>query len=198
MSHCSRVGTGGTPILGQYGYVPPESPPIFRPGSLLKTQLFRPVLLQKTLPPLPFSKTYINLFVPLFQPGLLQKTPLLKKIHFFVIFSSKFTLIFQIRAALKALFLARLNEVQLLYYPRRSRQHPQMLKFYVKVFRTSLFPNPLMDLVYIWYDDRYWSKILFSTNPTPMHDLKLKVTDLELLCQYFMLKFLGPHYFQTL
>ena len=43
-----------------------------------------------------------------------------------------------------------------------------------------------MDLVYIWYDDRYWSKILFSTIPIPipipMHDLKVKVTDLELLC----------------
>ena len=38
-----------------------------------------------------------------------------------------------------------------------------------------------MDLVYIWYDDRYWSKILFSTIPTHMHDLKVKVTDLELL-----------------
>ena len=46
-----------------------------------------------------------------------------------------------------------------------------------KFFRTSLFPNPLMDLVYIWYDDRYWSKILFSTIPIPMHDLKVKVTD---------------------
>ena len=34
-----------------------------------------------------------------------------------------------------------------------------------------------MDLVYIWYDDRYWSKILFSTIPTPMYDLKVKVTD---------------------
>ena len=55
-------------------------------------------------------------------------------------------------------------------------------KFCVKVFRTSLFPNPLKDLVYIWYDDRYWSKILFSTIPTPMHDLKVKVTDLKLLC----------------
>ena len=73
-----------------------------------------------------------------------------------------------------------------------------MLKFFVKVFRTSLFPNPLMDLVYIWYDDRYWSKILFSTIPTPMHDLKVKVTDLELLCWHFTLKYLGPHYFQTL
>ena len=54
-----------------------------------------------------------------------------------------------------------------------------MLKFCVKVFKTSLFPNPLMDFVYVWYDDRHWSKILLSTIPTLMHDLKVKVTDLE-------------------
>ena len=39
-----------------------------------------------------------------------------------------------------------------------------------------------MDLVYIRYDDRYWSKILFTTIPDLMSDLKVKVTDLELLC----------------
>ena len=38
----------------------------------------------------------------------------------------------------------------------------------------------MMDLVHIWYDDRYWSKILHSTIPTPIHDLKVKVTDLEI------------------
>ena len=87
-------------------------------------------------------------------------------------------------------FLAGLDKVhgELLYYPPASvlalalARRPQMLKFYVKIFRTSLFPNPLMDLVYIWYDDRYWSKILFSTIPTSMHDLKVKVTDLVFLC----------------
>ena len=62
-----------------------------------------------------------------------------------------------------------------------------MLKFYFKDFRPSLFPNPLMDLVYIWYDDRFWFKLLFSTIPTPMHDLKVKATDLELLCLHFTL-----------
>ena len=56
------------------------------------------------------------------------------------------------------------------------------LKFYIKVFRTSLFPNPMMDLVHVWYDDRYWSKILCGTIHTPIHDLKVKVTDLELIC----------------
>ena len=38
----------------------------------------------------------------------------------------------------------------------------------------------MMDLVYIWYDDSYWSKVLFTTIPTPACDLKIKVTDLEL------------------
>ena len=52
----------------------------------------------------------------------------------------------------------------------------------VKVFRTSLFPNPMMDLVHVWYDDRYWSKILHSTIPIPIHDLKVKVKDLEHSC----------------
>ena len=37
-----------------------------------------------------------------------------------------------------------------------------------------------MDLVYVGYDDRHWSKILLSTIPTPIHDLKVK--DLELSC----------------
>ena len=50
-----------------------------------------------------------------------------------------------------------------------------------------------MDLVNVWYDDRYWSKILHSTIPTPIRDLKVKVTD-----RTVMLKFLGPHCFQTL
>ena len=38
----------------------------------------------------------------------------------------------------------------------------------------------MMDLVYIWYDDRCWSKVLFNTITTPAYGLKVKVTDLEL------------------
>ena len=59
------------------------------------------------------------------------------------------------------------------------------LKFCIKVFRTSLFPNPMMHFVYVWYEDRYWSKFLRSAIPTPLRDLKVKVTDLD----FFMLKF---------
>ena len=40
----------------------------------------------------PFS---IHLFVPVFRPGLLQKTPLLKNRRFFVTFSPKIALVFQ-------------------------------------------------------------------------------------------------------
>ena len=35
----------------------------------------------------------------------------------------------------------------------------------------------LMNLIHVWHDD--WSKILLGTIPTPVHDLKVKVTDLE-------------------
>ena len=81
--------------------------------------------------------------------------------------------------------LARLNNIlgELLYYPQRRRLplRPQMSKFYFNILRTSLFPNPMMDFVHVWYDHGYWSKILHSTIPTPIHNLKIKVTDLERL-----------------
>ena len=41
-----------------------------------------------------------------------------------------------------------------------------------------------MDLLYIWYGYRCWSKILLSTIHTPAHDLEVKVT-----LRNFMLKF---------
>ena len=44
------------------------------------------------------------------------------------------------------------------------------------------FLKPLMDLIPVWQYDRNWSKILCGTIPNPVHDLKVKVTDLECLC----------------
>ena len=41
-----------------------------------------------------------------------------------------------------------------------------------------------MDLLYIWHDYRYWSKILFGTIPTPAYDLKVKVRDLEIYLKF--------------
>ena len=37
----------------------------------------------------------------------------------------------------------------------------------------------MMDLVRVWYDDRYWSRILHTIS-IPIHDPKVEVTDLEL------------------
>ena len=45
-----------------------------------------------------------------------------------------------------------------------------------KQINSIYFLNPQMDFVYIW------SKILLSTISTPVHDLEVKVTDLEILC----------------
>ena len=51
----------------------------------------------------------------------------------------------------------------------------------------------MIDLVYIWYVDRYSFKVLFSN--TPAHYLKVKVRDLEI----FNVKvFLRGHIFQTI
>ena len=53
-----------------------------------------------------------------------------------------------------------------------------------------------MDLVHVWYDDRYWSKILHSTIPTPIHDLKVKVTDRTSTLKFYV-KFLARLYKST-
>ena len=45
-----------------------------------------------------------------------------------------------------------------------------------------------MDLVYIWYDNRCWSKILFGTIHIPAHNLEVKVTDLQILCEKICVK----------
>ena len=39
-----------------------------------------------------------------------------------------------------------------------------------------------MDSLYILHDYRYWSKILFGTIPIPAYNLKVNVSDLEILC----------------
>ena len=37
-----------------------------------------------------------------------------------------------------------------------------------------------MELLYIWHDYRYWSKILLGTIPDPAYDLEVKVIDLQI------------------
>ena len=76
------------------------------------------------------------------------------------------------------------------YMSLRSRSQTFMLKFYVKVFRTSLFLNSMVYLFHVWHDDRCWSKILCSMIPNPVYDFKVKVTDLEYLyCNFLHFQF---------
>ena len=37
-----------------------------------------------------------------------------------------------------------------------------------------------MDLLYFWYDSRYWSNILFDTTPIPGYYLKVKYMYMDL------------------
>ena len=53
---------------------------------------------------------------------------------------------------------------------------------FIKVFKPSLFPNLITDLLHLWYDDTYWTKILRSTILTTLGHVKVKVTDLEFSC----------------
>ena len=43
----------------------------------------------------------------------------------------------------------------------------KIMNFYVKDLNSSYFPDHMVDLVYIWCDDRYSSKVLFSNTPPP-------------------------------
>ena len=46
-----------------------------------------------------------------------------------------------------------------------------------------------MELLCIWDDYRYWSKILFSTIPTPAYDLEVKIVVLEIYVKVLHLSF---------
>ena len=56
--------------------------------------------------------------------------------------------------------------------------------FNIKVFKDSYFPNHIMDLLYICYNNRYRSKGLFDNTPTHAYDFKVKVTNLEIFNAY--------------
>ena len=49
-------------------------------------------------------------------------------------------------------------------------------------YNFSFFAKPSIDFIELWHDDRALSKILCSTIPIPVHDLKIKVTDFEFFC----------------
>ena len=51
-------------------------------------------------------------------------------------------------------------------FVRSSFRH-RVKVFALKFYKTSYFEDPLMDLVHIWHDGRYKSKVFISTIPTP-------------------------------
>ena len=44
-------------------------------------------------------------------------------------------------------------------------------------YNFSFFAKPSVDFIHLWHDDRALSKILCSTIPIPVQDLKIKVAD---------------------
>ena len=64
-----------------------------------------------------------------------------------------------------------------------------MLKFLVKVFMIIYGLKLLIDQVDTLHGGRYWSEVLVCTILTHLGDLEVKVTNLEVLCRSFWLKF---------
>ena len=60
----------------------------------------------------------------------------------------------------------------------------------VKVFMSLYLLKLWMDQVDTLHVSRYWSEVLCCTIMTHLGDLEVKVTDLEILCLSFWLKFL--------
>ena len=58
----------------------------------------------------------------------------------------------------------------------------QKVLWYMFYIFSFYFAKPSMDFIQLWRDDRALSKILCSTIPIPVHDLKIKVTDFEFFC----------------
>ena len=45
----------------------------------------------------------------------------------------------------------------------------------------SYFLNLLIDLNYNWYDEKWWSEILFSIYSTPGNNQQVKISELNIL-----------------
>ena len=91
--------------------------------------------------------------------------------------------------------------------PKFFRQYPTFMylalrsgakRFYIKVSSSSYIPDCSMDskdLVYKMCDNRYPSEVLISNTLIHIYDLKVRVTDLELLYQYFAVEYFNSAYF---
>ena len=69
--------------------------------------------------------------------------------------------------------------------------------FVINVLQISVFlAKPSMDFIQLWRVDRALSKILCSTIPIPVHDLKIKVTDFDFFFFFFFFFFVKSLQFQ--
>ena len=57
-----------------------------------------------------------------------------------------------------------------------------------KVYKISLHPNLMLDLVNIWYDDRYWSGILSALSPPLLLTLRSRSQTYDFHSKVFALK----------
>ena len=64
------------------------------------------------------------------------------------------------------------------------------------MFTMSVIVKPLMDLIPVWQCDRNWSKIIWDAIPNPVHDLKVKVTDVEFFVFFVFFPFFIVNEFQ--
>ena len=64
-------------------------------------------------------------------------------------------------------------------YTRIRAVPPSVRNALGHLIRAPHSPNPWMDRIHLWSDDRYGFKVFLSTIPTPNHGLKVKVTDSE-------------------
>ena len=71
----------------------------------------------------------------------------------------------------------------------RSQTKNLNVKVFVKVFKTSLNPNLITDLIHLLYDDTYWSKFLCSTNPHHPRSCQGQGHRLRILMLKFYAKF---------
>ena len=65
-------------------------------------------------------------------------------------------------------------------FPTQVTDSEFLYKVLWKMFYNFIFfAKPSMDFIQLWRDNRALSKILCSTIPIPVHDLKIKVSDFE-------------------
>ena len=86
-------------------------------------------------------------------------------------------------------FLSAPSALMKVTFRSRSQTKNLNVKVFIKDFKTSLFPNLITDLIHLWFDDTYWSKILPSSVLNPLVHVKVKVTVVKIYMSKFNVNF---------